>query len=468
MKKRNVRNNKLKQISLLEPKSKKSSALEEINSSVSFDQKIAEYDVLVSMAHCNMLVKKRIIPKSAGESILKGLKKILTEVKNKKFTFNAQLEDVHMNIEFRLKKLIGKNAGMLHTARSRNDLVATDFRLWVRDSLDVINSRLKELQKSLIQKAEKHHKDSMPGFTHLQFAQPVTFGHHLLAYVEMFGRDRERINHARDMLNECPLGAAALAGTSFPIDRYMTAKTLGFDRPSQNSIDSVSDRDFALDFLSSASISFVHLSRLAEELTVWLSEPFSLISLPKKLTTSSSIMPQKKNPDAAELVRGKSGRVFGHLFSLLTTMKGLPLAYCKDLQEDKEPVFDCMDTWLISINIMSEMINSMKFNKSNSEKLAKIGYSTSTDLADFLVKDLCIPFREAYLSVKKIIDLSIAKKTPVQDLEISELKKIEPKITKAVYDYIDVAKSIRSKKSFGGTAPSSVKKAISAAKRRFL
>jgi len=468
MKKRNLRINKLKHISLLEPKSKKSSILEKINSSISFDKKIAEYDVLVSMAHCSMLVRKKIVPKKDGKSILKGLKKILSEIRRNKFTFNPQLEDIHMNVEFRLKKIVGKSAGMLHTARSRNDLVATDFKLWIRDSLDIIDNELRGLQKSLIKKAEKHYQDPMPGFTHLQFAQPVTFGHHLLAYVEMLGRDRDRVSHARSMLNECPLGAAALAGTSFPIDRYMTAGYLGFDRPTQNSIDSVSDRDFALDFLSSASICFVHLSRLAEELTVWLSEPFSLIALPKKLTTSSSIMPQKKNPDAAELVRGKSGRVFGHLFSLLTTMKGLPLAYCKDLQEDKEPVFDCMDTWLVSIKVMIEMIDCMKFNKSNSEKLAKIGYSTSTDLADFLVKDLGIPFREAYLSVKEIIDLSISKKIPVQDLDISQLKKIEPRITKEVYNYISVTKSIRSRKSFGGTAPTNVKRAIHLAKRKFL
>jgi len=468
MKKRNLRMNKLKHISLLEPRSQKSSVLEEINSSISFDQKIAEYDVLVSIAHCSMLIRKKIIPKRDGESILKGLKQILIEVRGKKFTFNPQLEDIHMNVEFRLRKIIGKSAGMLHTARSRNDLVATDFKLWIRDALNTIDNGLKGLQKSLIKKAEKHYQDLMPGFTHLQFAQPVTFGHHLLAYVEMFGRDRNRVNHARSMLNECPLGAVALAGTSFPIDRHMTARSLGFNGPTQNSIDSVSDRDFALDFLSSASISFVHLSRLAEELTVWLSEPFSLIALPKKLTTSSSIMPQKKNPDAAELVRGKSGRVFGHLFSLLTTMKGLPLAYCKDLQEDKEPVFDCMDTWLVSIKIMTEMISFMKFNKSNSARLATVGYSTSTDLADFLVKDLGIPFREAYLSVKKIIDLSIAKKIPVQDLDIGQLKKIESRITKKIYDHISVTKSVKNKKSFGGTAPINVKRAINSAKRRFL
>ncbi|MGB1548633.1 MAG: argininosuccinate lyase, partial [Alphaproteobacteria bacterium] len=362
--------------------------LETINASIGFDKRLYAQDIAGSKAHCAMLVATGILDRKDGEEILLGLERIETEIGKGEFEFKTIFEDIHMNIEARLRELIGDAAGRLHTARSRNDQVATDFRLWVREAIDGCDLAIRELQAALIDRAEEHAETLMPGFTHLQAAQPVTFGHHLLAYVEMFGRDRGRLQDCRKRLNESPLGAAALAGTSFPINREMTAATLGFDRPMANSMDAVSDRDFALEYLSAAAITATHLSRLAEEIVIWSSTAFGFGRLSDAFSTGSSIMPQKRNPDAAELVRGKTGRILGALSALLIVMKGLPLAYSKDMQEDKEPVFDATDTLVLSLAAMTGMVRDLKVNKERMRAAAGEGYTTATDLSDWLVRVL--------------------------------------------------------------------------------
>jgi argininosuccinate lyase len=414
-----------------------------------------------------MLAKQNIISDADAKAIVAGLKDILKEIEAGRFDFKESLEDIHMNIEAALKDNIGAAAGRLHTARSRNDQVATDFRLYVRDALDALDAALKVLQQALIKRAGEHAATLMPGFTHLQAAQPVTLGHHLMAYVEMFGRDRSRVQDARARLNESPLGAAALAGTSFPIDRDFTAKELGFDRPMVNSLDAVSDRDFALEFLSVASICAVHLSRLAEEFVLWSSAPFGFIKFSDAYSTGSSIMPQKRNPDAAELVRGKAGRMFGNLVSLLTVMKALPLAYNKDMQEDKEPVFDTAENLLLCLQATSGMALDFTADKKCMSAAASEAYANATDLADWLARDLNMPFREAHHITARLVKLASGKNKRLEELSLKELQSVEPKICKEVFDVLDAASSAASRTSFGGTAPANVKEAIAAAKKRF-
>jgi argininosuccinate lyase len=440
----------------------------EINQSISFDQRLYKEDIEGSLAHVAMLAKQKIINKKDAKLIADGLRKIEGEIESGKFTFKAELEDIHMNIEARLTKIIGATAGRLHTARSRNDQVATDFKLYVRGAFDQIDLLLKDLQRELIVKAEKHINVVLPGFTHLQTAQPISLAHHLHAYVEMFGRDRSRMQDARERMNESPLGSAALAGTSFPIDRDFTSDALGFSKPTANSLDSVSDRDFALDLLSSAAICSIHLSRFAEEIIIWLTSGFRFIELSDAFTTGSSIMPQKKNPDAAELIRGKSGRIIGNLTSLLITMKALPLAYSKDMQEDKEPVFDAVDTLMISIKALSGMVEDMKINEANMRAAAAQGFSTATDLADFLVKDLNMPFRDAHHVTGRVVKLAQRKECRLDELDLEEMQKIEPKIGKEIFAVLSIDKSVASRKSYGGTSFVTVKKALKAAHKKYL
>jgi argininosuccinate lyase len=442
--------------------------LSRINNSICFDQKLYRQDIQGSIAHARMLAKQKIISEGDAKAIVAGLKSILADIEAGKFTFREALEDIHMNIESALKDRIGAAAGRLHTARSRNDQVATDFRLYVRDAFDALDNALAALQKALITRADEHYNSIMPGFTHLQAAQPVTFGHHLLAYAEMFGRDRSRVQDARKRLNESPLGAAALAGTSFPIDREFTAKELGFDRPMANSLDAVSDRDFALEYLSVAAICAVHLSRLAEEMVNWSSAQFGFIRFSDAFSTGSSIMPQKRNPDAAELVRGKSGRLFGNLMGLLTTMKGLPLAYNKDMQEDKEPVFDTASNIMLSVQAMTGMVADMTVSKSAMLKAAGVDYANATDLADWLVRELKMPFRDAHHITAKLVKLASQKSKSLEQLSLTEMQSVEPRIRKDVYSVLSVSDSVKSRKSYGGTAPDNVKKAAANAKKRFL
>lgn len=440
----------------------------EINQSISFDKKLYRQDIQGSRAHCRMLMQQGIIPHADGEAILAGLDKIEQEIDAGKFIFREALEDIHMNVEARLHEIIGEPAGKLHTARSRNDQVATDLRLWVRDVLDVLDARLQGLQLAMLNKAEAHSDTIMPGFTHLQTAQPVTFGHHLLAYVEMLGRDRSRIRDARNRMNECPLGAAALAGTSFPIDRHLTAASLGFDRPTANSLDSVSDRDFALEFLSLASLCAMHLSRFAEELVIWCSSGFRFISLSDAFTSGSSIMPQKRNPDAAELVRAKTGRILGDFVGLMAVMKGLALTYSKDMQEDKEPVFDAAENLLLAIVATTGMIDDLTVNQESMLAAASQGYSTATDLADWLVKALKLPFRKCHHITGRIVRLAEQKKCRLDELSLSEMQTIEPAITAEIFTVLTVQQSVASRTSFGGTAPVNVKASIEAARRKYL
>lgn len=441
--------------------------MEHINESISFDKVLYQQDIRGSIAHCNMLIKKKIIDSKDGKSIIKGLKKVEQEIFRGKFVFKTALEDIHMNIESRLHDIVGEHAGKLHTARSRNDQVATDFRLYVRDAYDAIDSSLLELQTSLIERSKEHYNTIMPGFTHLQTAQPVTLGHHLLAYVEMFGRDRSRLADARKRMNQCPLGAAALAGTSFPIDRKATAKSLGFDCPTSNSIDSVSDRDFAIEFLSFASITAMHLSRFAEEIVIWASADFGFIKLSDSFTTGSSIMPQKRNPDAAELVRAKTGRIYGSLIALLTVMKGLSLTYSKDMQEDKEPVFDALNNLSLCIVAMTGMVRDFTANKEKMLIAAGRGYSTATDIADWLVRNLGIPFRKCHSISGRIVKIAEEKKCRLEQVSLKEMQEIEPKITADIFNYLSVEKSVASRTSYGGTAPSNVTKAIKDAIKRY-
>ena len=430
--------------------------MQQINASIGVDQRLWRQDIRASLAHAAMLARVGVIRTEDERAIREGLGAIAGEIDAGRFPFTEALEDIHMNIEARLADRIGEGGKRLHTARSRNDQVATDFRLWVRDAIDGIDARLADLMRALADRAAEHAADPMPGFTHLQTAQPVTFGHHLLAYVEMLARDRGRLADCRRRLNECPLGAAALAGTSFPIDREMTARELGFERPSANSIDAVSDRDFALEFLAAAAISAVHLSRFAEEIVIWCSAPFRFIALSDAFTTGSSIMPQKRNPDAAELVRAKTGRIAGALVALLTVMKGLPLAYAKDMQEDKQPVFDAADAWSLSLAAMAGMVRDMRPDPARMRELAGAGHSTATDLADWLVRVPRLPFRTAHHVAGRLVARAEAKGVDLAALTLEELQAEEPRITEEVFSVLSVDASIASRTSQGGTAPANV------------
>jgi argininosuccinate lyase len=443
-------------------------AMEEINASIDFDRRLYAQDIAASKAHAAMLAKTGIISKADGKAIVKGLDAIAKEIRAGRFAFKRGLEDIHMNVETRLSELIGNAAGRLHTARSRNDQVATDFKLWVRDAIDRLDADVKALQAALIDRAEEHVATVMPGFTHLQAAQPVTLGHHLLAYVEMLGRDRGRAQDCRRRLNECPLGAAALAGTSFPIDRQMTAKALGFDRPAANSLDAVSDRDFALEYLSMAAILAVHLSRLGEEIVLWCTGQFAYARMPDSYSTGSSIMPQKRNPDAAELIRAKAGVVVGALVALTVAMKGLPLAYGKDMQEDKVPVFRATDTLTLCLAAMTGMVNGMHFDKARMKADAGGGFATATDLADWLVRELGMPFRNAHHATGRVVAIAEKKGVALEHLSLAEMRSVCPGITKAVYGVLGARNSVDSRSSDGGTAPKSVRVAAKAARRRFL
>jgi argininosuccinate lyase len=432
--------------------------MQEINASIGFDKRLAPQDIRGSKAHAAMLADAGIITKADAKEIAKGLDAVAAEIEAGTFKFSTELEDVHMNVESRLKAVIGAAAGRLHTARSRNDQVATDFRLWVRDQIDGIDEALAGVQRALAQKAEAHAATVMPGFTHLQPAQPVTFGHHLLAYVEMIGRDRGRFADARKRLNESPLGSAALAGTSFPIDRHMTAEALGFDRPMANSLDGVSDRDFALETLAAASISAIHFSRLAEEIVIWMTPQFGFVTLSDRFTTGSSIMPQKRNPDAAELSRAKVGRILGAFQSLAVVMKGLPLAYSKDMQEDKEATFDALESFKLVIAAMAGMVADLEPVPDAMRAAAGRGYSTATDLADWLVRELKMPFRDAHHVTGSIVKLAEGKGVDLEALSLSEMQKVEPRISKAVFSVLSVENSVKSRTSYGGTAPQNVLK----------
>ncbi|MFY0611901.1 MAG: argininosuccinate lyase [Hyphomicrobiaceae bacterium] len=435
-----------------------SEIMEKINASVDYDKRLAPQDIRGSIAHARMLGENGIISKSDVKAIVKGLEAISKEIADGGFAWSAALEDVHMNVESRLRETVGDAAGRLHTARSRNDQVATDFRLYIRDTIDGLDATLAELQLELSRKAETHASTVMPGFTHLQPAQPVTFGHHLLAYVEMLARDRGRFADARRRLNECPLGAAALAGTSFPINRKTTAEALEFDRPTANSLDSVSDRDFVLEALSAASLCGMHLSRFAEEIVIWSTPQFGFIRLSDAWSTGSSIMPQKRNPDAAELVRARVGRVAGAFQGLLLVMKGLPLAYSKDMQEDKEVTFDALDSFATALSAMAGMVKDLEANPERMQAAAGAGFSTATDLADWLVRELGLPFRDAHHVTGAIVAAAEQRKVNLEELELADLQKVEPRITKDVFSVLSVEKSVASRTSHGGTAPQNVRK----------
>ena len=445
-----------------------SKIMEQINASIGFDKRMYAQDIKASKVHATMLAKQKIISKEDSIKIKEGLDQIQTEIENGIFVFNISLEDIHMNIESRLKELIGDAAGRLHTARSRNDQVATDFKLWVRDELDDLDKALKALQTTFINQAEDHTNTILPGFTHLQTAQPVVLGHHLLSYVEMLGRDRDRIKDCRRRLNENPLGSCALAGTSFPIDRDVTTDELGFDQPTTNSLDAVSDRDFALEYLSLASILSIHLSRLAEEIVIWASPPFSFINLPDSFSTGSSMLPQKRNPDGAEIIRAKTGRVIGNLTSLLVTMKGLPLAYSKDMQEDKEPVFETADILKLTVNAMNGMFEEITYNNEKMLALAKNANTNAVDLADWLVINLKKPFRDAHSISGKIVKLAEKQNKPIEELSLTEMQNIEPNITIEVFNILNIDTALNSRNSFGATAPDNVKKACSEARIKYL
>jgi len=434
--------------------------MEAINASIGFDKRLAAQDIAGSRAHAAMLAATGIVSDSDAEAMREGLLTVLSEIEEGRFEFSTALEDIHMNVEARLKEVIGESAGRLHTGRSRNDQVATDFKLWVREQLDAAESGLVALIEALLEQAGAGADWVMPGFTHLQTAQPVTWGHHMMAYVEMFGRDLSRVRDARARMNECPLGAAALAGTSFPIDREMTAQALGFDRPAANSLDAVSDRDFALEFLSAASICAMHLSRFAEELVIWSSAQFRFVVLSDRFSTGSSIMPQKKNPDAAELIRAKIGRIFGANVALMTVMKGLPLAYSKDMQEDKEQVFDAADNLMLALAAMEGMVRDMAPQREALEGAAGAGFSTATDLADWLVRVLGMPFREAHHVTGALVAKAEAKGSDLPELSLAEMQEVHGEITKAVYDVLGVHNSVASRVSYGGTAPEQVRAQI--------
>ena len=440
--------------------------MEAINASIGYDRKLYAQDRRGSIAHSEMLAKTGIISADDQKKIADGLETILGEIEAGTFEFSTKLEDIHMNIEARLAELIGPAAGRLHTARSRNDQVAVDFRLWVKDEFHRVAEALKGLIAAFVERAEEHAATVMPGFTHLQTAQPVTFGHHCLAYAEMFARDLSRVRDAIERMDESPLGAAALAGTGFPIDRHMTAKALGFREPTRNSLDSVSDRDYALEFLSVASIAGTHLSRLAEEIVIWSTPQFGFVRLSDSFSTGSSIMPQKKNPDAAELVRAKTGRLNGHLIGLLTVMKGLPLTYSKDMQEDKEAVFDAAETLDLMLAAMTGMVRDLTVNEAAMKRAAGSGYSTATDLADWLVRELGIPFREAHHVTGRAVALAEEKKCGLEKLTLEDLKSIHEGITADIFSVLSVQNSVKSRQSFGGTAPAEVRRQVRYWKKR--
>ena len=432
--------------------------MEEINASIDFDRKLATQDIAGSKAHVAMLGEQGIVTRADADAIASGLDQVKGEIEAGAFTFSRALEDIHMNVESRLAAIVGPAAGRLHTARSRNAQVATDFKLWTRDTIDSLDIQMADLQRALCVRALDAADMVMPGFTHLQTAQPVTFGHHLLAYVEMLGRDRGRLKDARTRLNESPLGAAALAGTSFPIDRHMTANALGFDRPTANSLDSVADRDFVLETLSAAAISATHLSRFAEELVLWATPQFGFIRLSDAFSTGSSIMPQKRNPDAAELVRGKSGHVVGALVGLLTVMKGLPLAYSKDMQEDKEGAFDALQTLSLCLAAMTGMVRDLTPDAKRMKAAAGSGYATATDLADWLVRTLKMPFSDAHHVTGRIVGIASERDVGLEKLTLAEMQAVEPSITAEVFGVLGVEKSVESRTSYGGTAPANVRK----------
>ncbi|MCO8145512.1 argininosuccinate lyase [Rhodovulum tesquicola] len=440
--------------------------MEAINASISFDQRLAAQDIAGSRAHAAMLAATGILSDTDSQAIREGLLTVLSEIEGGRFAFSTALEDIHMNVEARLKEVIGEPAGRLHTARSRNDQVATDFRLWVRDQIDAALAGLEALIRALLAQAEAGADWVMPGFTHLQTAQPVTWGHHMMAYVEMFARDMGRFADARARMNECPLGAAALAGTSFPIDRQMTAAALGFDRPMANSLDAVSDRDFALEFLGAASICAMHLSRFAEELVIWSSAQFRFVVLSDRFSTGSSIMPQKKNPDAAELIRAKIGRIMGANVALMMVMKGLPLAYSKDMQEDKEQVFDAADNLMLALAAMEGMVRDMTANRPALEAAAASGFSTATDLADWLVRALGLPFREAHHVTGTLVALAERKGCDLPELTLSDMQGVHPGIRAEVFDVLGVHNSVASRVSYGGTAPDQVRAQVARWKER--
>ncbi len=444
-----------------------SQLMQDINASIDYDQRLYKQDIAGSRAHAAMLAHCRIISDADLKAINQGLAQIANEIHAGDLTFSASLEDIHMNIEARLVEIIGEPAHRLHTARSRNDQVATDFKMWVRVLLENIDTALSNLQAILIAKAEAHVETLMPGYTHLQIAQPVTFGFHLMAYVEMIGRDRSRFADAHRRLNESPLGAAALAGTSFPIDRQMTAEMLGFDKPAENAMDAVSDRDFALDFLAGAAICSVHLSRMAEEIVIWSSDGFDFVKLSDAYTTGSSIMPQKRNPDAAELVRAKPGRIIGSLNGLLIVLKGLPLAYGKDMQEDKEGVFDAADALGIAIAAMAGMFSDMQPNTENMRAALINGFPTATDLADYLVRELGISFRKAHHITGSIVKLAANRGVDLEAVPLADMQAIEPLISEEVIDILKVENAVAARHSFGGTAPTEVRARIAEARKRF-
>lgn len=434
--------------------------MEAINASIGFDRRLYAQDIRGSRAHAAMLAAQGIISDTDAEAIREGLLTVLSEIEGGNFPFRTELEDIHMNVEARLKEVIGEPAGRLHTGRSRNDQVATDFRLWVRDQCDAAIEALQALIRAALAQAEAGADWVMPGFTHLQTAQPVTWGHHMMAYVEMFGRDLSRFGDARRRMNESPLGAAALAGTGYPIDRHATAQALGFDAPMANSLDAVSDRDFALEFLSAASICAVHLSRLAEELVIWSSAQFRFVSMSDKWSTGSSIMPQKRNPDAAELIRAKIGRILGATVALFTVMKGLPLAYSKDMQEDKEQVFDAADSLMLALAAMTGMLSDLTANRDRMEAAASAGFSTATDLADWLVRELGLPFRDAHHVTGSLVALAERRGCDLPDLTLDDMQGVHAGITDKVFGVLGVHNSVASRQSYGGTAPDQVRAQI--------
>jgi len=443
-----------------------SSIFQKVGNSIDVDKRLYKEDIIGSIAHVEMLFKQKIISFKIKNKIVYGLNKIKKEITNKKFEFNKKYEDIHINIEKRLFEIIGEDAGFIHTARSRNDQVITDLKIWMKSSTKEINVLLDTIIKSVIKAAEKNIYTLMPGFTHLKNAQPVSFGHYLMAYVEMFKRDQKRFINNLDSLNENPLGVAALTGTSFNIDRNYTTKKLGFTKPTNNSIDTISDRDFVLDFLYSISVCAMHISRIAEELIIWNSDAFKLINLSDKVVTGSSIMPQKKNPDLLEFLRGKSGIIYGNLFSMLTVLKSLPLSYYKDLQDDKEIVFKSNDTLQNCLKILDEILKNFTPNKKQMIELANSGYLTATDLADYLVKNHSMPFRKAYKVTANIVNFAEKKKKNLDQLTLAELKKIEPKLSNDVLKVFDLKNSVNSKKSYGGTSFDNIKKMILKYKRK--
>ena len=445
-----------------------SKLLEKINSSIDVDARLYHEDIVGSVAHTQMLMKTKIISKVEGKKIIKALGQILESIKKGKVQFNHQYEDIHMNIEALLQKKIGSLAGKLHTARSRNDQVVTDFKLWIKKHAVLLDNSCQAFQKVLIGVAKKNTTTVMPGYTHLQIAQPVSLAHHCLAYVEMIGRDRGRLKDCITRLNENPLGAAALAGTSFPIDRQMTSKLLGFAQPTRNSIDSVSDRDFAVEFIFNLSLIGVHLSRLAEEIVLWASQQYNFISLPDELSTGSSIMPQKRNPDGAELVRAQAAHTIGNLNTLLVLLKGLPLTYSKDLQEDKKLTFTSYDTIQLGLQVMTELVSKTSFNAKVMKQAIDSSHATATDLADWLVKNLQYPFRQAYQVTGEIVAFAEKKQITLGKLTIQELQKFDKKITKDILLVLSSLNSMKSKKSFGGTSPENVKKSIQYAIKKYL